>query len=656
MELIVGESSGAVGAGVHCNAHCQDFPNDIRFTKEDGQTKHDYWIDTSSLEGITPNRKVSVWIEVASVPTTGAVDFYMYYGKAADSGESDGSATFEFFDDFSCDSSTYALMHNLLKGKPWARHASNPVLEKSPSSWDPTGVRDPELMIDTSGYLVQESGNYILYYNGYDIVGSVWERRIGRATSPDEINWTKNPSANPVLSEGAAGQWDEGGVWLGSVVKKGANDYIMFYAGFSGTVYGIGIAESTDGINWTKYVNNPILDESDFAVGGTGVLALTYCIKLSNGTWVLYFEGKSPSGVGYHIYGAQSTDDEGKTNWAALNSGDAVIEPSAGEWDSADVANPKICEIENGKYVIAYDGYSIGNNYRYILGFAESTDLVNWTKYSENPVMLLGTSGEWDDYRIEGLTIAKDDVGSSSVRMWYFGIPTVHSAQDAAVGHATCDQNAIKNEGEVDWVNRWQSVSEDSYATDSGRLELKESVTGWENAIYSQDSFADERAIRYKVTFASVGDASIYTGLSKNKPLTDWIFLFDQPSNGFRYKNTSDASIVLWSGPILANKEYEVIAIKKGTNLWHFELYEDGIEKVNVDKADVTSETSKYFVFLRSNTVDIGHIDNTLVSKYTSPEPTWGSWGLETEEGSDIGIVLKLLHAKELNMKLSQKQ
>ena len=100
LELIVGESSGAAGEDVDCAGHCEDFPNDIRFTKEDGEEKHDYWVDTGSLTGVTPNRQVSVWIEVASIPAAGTIDFYIYYGKSGDGGESNGDDTFQFFDDF----------------------------------------------------------------------------------------------------------------------------------------------------------------------------------------------------------------------------------------------------------------------------------------------------------------------------------------------------------------------------------------------------------------------------------------------------------------------------------------------------------------------------------------------------------------------------
>jgi hypothetical protein len=79
LKLVVGESSGASGEDVDCESHCIDFPNDLRFTKEDGETKHDYWVE--SITGTTPNRLATIRIEIASIPASGSVDFYMYYGN-----------------------------------------------------------------------------------------------------------------------------------------------------------------------------------------------------------------------------------------------------------------------------------------------------------------------------------------------------------------------------------------------------------------------------------------------------------------------------------------------------------------------------------------------------------------------------------------------
>src|SRR5574343_578802 len=79
MKLLVGESSGATGENVDCGGLCLSTFNDIRFTKSDGTTLLDYWIE--SITGTTPNQLATVWVEFNSIGT-GATSFYMYFGKS----------------------------------------------------------------------------------------------------------------------------------------------------------------------------------------------------------------------------------------------------------------------------------------------------------------------------------------------------------------------------------------------------------------------------------------------------------------------------------------------------------------------------------------------------------------------------------------------
>lgn len=97
MKLLVGESAGAVGEDVDCNSHVLSTFNDLRFTKSDGTTLLDYWIE--SITGATPNRLATGWQEFDSIGT-GATPFYMYYGKADAPAVSSGANTFIVFDDF----------------------------------------------------------------------------------------------------------------------------------------------------------------------------------------------------------------------------------------------------------------------------------------------------------------------------------------------------------------------------------------------------------------------------------------------------------------------------------------------------------------------------------------------------------------------------
>ena len=68
--------------------------DDIRFTDSEGTTLLNYWIESGIDTDTT-----KIWVNVPSVSTTGTT-IYMYYGNTGASSVSNGTATFEFFDDF----------------------------------------------------------------------------------------------------------------------------------------------------------------------------------------------------------------------------------------------------------------------------------------------------------------------------------------------------------------------------------------------------------------------------------------------------------------------------------------------------------------------------------------------------------------------------
>ena len=66
---------------------------DLRFTSN--STVCDYWIENYNTSG-----ESRIWVEVPSIPANSTTEIYMYYGNPAASSSSNGTATFEFFDDF----------------------------------------------------------------------------------------------------------------------------------------------------------------------------------------------------------------------------------------------------------------------------------------------------------------------------------------------------------------------------------------------------------------------------------------------------------------------------------------------------------------------------------------------------------------------------
>jgi len=118
-----------------------------------------------------------------------------------------------------------------------------------------------------------------------------------------EGEWTDYAS-NPVLTVGAAGSWDALHASWPCVVKPPNEDtYYMFYTGKSTTTaYAIGVATSTDLVNWTKYASNPIMvtDQAyeGYTGGATGGVAYQTVIydeweTDSNKRWKLWYQCNS---------------------------------------------------------------------------------------------------------------------------------------------------------------------------------------------------------------------------------------------------------------------------------------------------------------------------------------------------------------------------
>lgn len=101
----------------------------------------------------------------------------------------------------------------------------------------------------TLGGFVSDDDTWTLYFHTF--AGSTRPAVIGRATAPaPEGPWTVHEE--PVLTPGDEGAWDDLRVTRPSVVVVGDELY-MYYAGEDATgATGVGLATSTDGLEWTK--------------------------------------------------------------------------------------------------------------------------------------------------------------------------------------------------------------------------------------------------------------------------------------------------------------------------------------------------------------------------------------------------------------------
>ncbi len=218
--------------------------NGLRFTESDGTTLLPFWIEEWRPE----NSFASVTVRVPYI-SAGGDSIYMYYGDSTAVSGSNGAETFDMYDgfeDYTGDG-----------GNPgeWSRSESNPQITEGPSgAWDDHGATFASVIWD------EAAEEFRMYYHGFAYSGA---HQVGLATasSPDGP-WTKHP-ANPVLAPGPD-SWDGHSTRVPMVWKEDST-YHMIYTGYSGSSYQLGYAYSSDGISWTKHPSNPVFNDPGWA-------------------------------------------------------------------------------------------------------------------------------------------------------------------------------------------------------------------------------------------------------------------------------------------------------------------------------------------------------------------------------------------------------
>jgi predicted GH43/DUF377 family glycosyl hydrolase len=272
------------------------------------------------------------------------------------------------------------------------KYPNNPVFPAIQNTWMEDQTANPDLLLIEDTYYMYFRGQQ----NGHD--------RIGVATIPkdkfDGIRWNIHPET--IIDVGTPGAWDEEHALDPATVYVNGTVYLYYSAVGNNCERSICLATSKDGINFSKYENNPIV------IGGGPE------VVFKDGIFYLYFWKNRPDRKGFQLHLSTSTDG---FNYTEYQEEPVLPAGSEGNWDSFTVETPRIFK-ENDTYYMLYCGSDCHEDYPANAGLATSKDLETWTKYENNPIFSRGEKGEWDEGAIWFTTVEKIN---DTYYLWYEG-------------------------------------------------------------------------------------------------------------------------------------------------------------------------------------------------------------------------------------------
>ncbi|HEX3049645.1 MAG TPA: hypothetical protein VHP83_03240 [Aggregatilineaceae bacterium] len=253
----------------------------------------------------------------------------------------------------------------------------------------------------------------------------------GQDTSGWKLEFSYYP--DPMIEQGAAGEWDSGFVWAGDVYFADGLFHMFYLGGLDWDTGAVGYATSEDGLHWTKYAGNPILT-LDEAITPYGID--NFAVLPDGDAWMMYLAPKAQiqySQGGHQILRATATSPTGP--WT-LDETPLIEKGERGSyWDSAWLRPYAALHTPDG-YFLYYIGSKGG------IGVATSPDGLTWTKYdnpdttsalykASDPILLINPAG-WDDYYVDDPTVRWTENG---YEMFYDAWGDLNNTM--AIGYAT---------------------------------------------------------------------------------------------------------------------------------------------------------------------------------------------------------------------------
>lgn len=300
-------------------------------------------------------------------------------------------------------------------GSACTEYQGNPLLNHSAAYG---GVSYPQnyATVYNAPSVIWDVDHYKMWFSGSvnNVTG------IFYGTSVDGLNWDVRQT--PVVKPGTTGSWDAGTVYSPDVLKVGGT-FFMYFTGNNGTSSysrSIGVATSSDGLNWSEYVGNPVLtrDNSSYDSGWVRYGSVLY----EGGTFKMWYTSHTDPTITFQIAVSYATSPDG-FHWTKY-AGNPVYGGATNFVEMPSVVN------DRGTYLMAYQGSGGG------IGFAYSFDGITWNN-ATYPFLPSPASSAWDS--------AGDSYPSllgqgTYLLLWFHGT----SATNDGIGLAYCHSPLIQ--------------------------------------------------------------------------------------------------------------------------------------------------------------------------------------------------------------------
>jgi predicted GH43/DUF377 family glycosyl hydrolase len=333
---------------------------------------------------------------------------------------------------------------------PWIRLA-DPIRSTAGTHLSP-------LQIAADPSILRDGDRYRLWFTNADSRGRTG---IATAESSDGETWTtwSKPSAPDSVMDlvltSEPGAWDAPGIETAHVMRTPNGRYRMYYSGNrvpEGSVtYAIGMAESDDGLRWTRHggpVLEPLYDwerplcrnpQDPRACVQGGVLEPSVLYDPTERLYRMWYVGLGEKRGSFRTYRIGYATSSDGISWE--RNPEPVLELGRKDsWDAMWTSHVHVVADPKAGYHLFYFG-SAPKDYkegveiqRGAIGHAYSLDGRRWQRNPANPI-LAPRPEQIDAWSLGGPAVLAE---GSKLRMWYFASPGSGLVSNIVVAEAPC--------------------------------------------------------------------------------------------------------------------------------------------------------------------------------------------------------------------------